>query len=85
MITARPKILYMEAPWKKIRLMRNASMMETTERMRKTENVPISLLLSSDATPPRPVPSRDAHDELAEQISCCLTPTHNGSWMLDTR
>jgi hypothetical protein len=59
----------MEAPWKKIRLMRNASMMEMTERMRKTKNVPISLLFSSDATPPRPVPSRDAHDELAEQIS----------------
>ena len=41
MIAANPKILYMEAPWKKIRLMRNASMMETTKRMRKTENVPM--------------------------------------------
>jgi hypothetical protein len=47
MIDARPKILYTEAPWKNIRLMRNASIMETTKRMRKTENAPMCLQILS--------------------------------------
>jgi hypothetical protein len=41
MMAARPRILTIDAPWKKKRLMRNASMMETTIRIRKMENVPI--------------------------------------------
>ena len=51
MMAANPRILTKDAPWKKNRLMRNASMTETTKRMRKVVNVPIGIYLFGKAAP----------------------------------
>jgi hypothetical protein len=51
MMAARPRILTRDAPWKKNRLIRNASMTETIKRIRKMEYVPTGIYLFGEAAP----------------------------------